>query len=110
MSRLEDASTAAAPVTGVMLVCYLASFAALDQPDGRLATAMTLLPPSAPFVVPARVAATTVPVWQLGVSVGLMLAAIWGCVRLGGRIYELGLLRIGPRVPFREAVRAAAGR
>jgi len=110
VARVEDASAAALPVTMVMLVCYLASFGVVDKPDGTLATVLTLLPPSAPFVVPARSAATSIPLWQFGLGVALMLAAIWGCIRLAGRIYEYGLLRSGPRVPLREAVRVAAGR
>jgi len=40
-------------------------------------------------------------------SVALMLLGIWALVRVAGRVYELALLRIGPRVPFREALQAA---
>jgi ABC-2 type transport system permease protein len=61
------------------------------------------VPFSAPFVIPARVAVTDVPLWQNVLAVALMLAAIAALVRIAGRIYELGLLRSGPRVPFREA-------
>jgi len=107
VSRIEDASTAALPVTAVMLVCYLLSFGGMASPDGALATALTLLPVSAPFFVPARTAATAVPAWEQGLAVALTLLAIWAAVRLAGRVYEHGLLRTGARVPFREALRAA---
>jgi ABC-2 type transport system permease protein len=106
VSRVEDASSVATPVTMTMLACYLAALASFSNPDGALATVLTLLPPSAPFTIPARAALTTIPVWEYPVSLALMLAAIWALVRAAGRIYELGLLRTGPRVPFREAFAA----
>lgn len=106
ISRIEDAQVAT-PVSMVMLASYLLSFGQFSNPDGGLATALTLIPLSAPFTVPERVALTSVPVWELVVSPALMLVATWALVRFAGRIYELGLLRIGPRVPFREAFRAA---
>ncbi|MGH3051253.1 MAG: ABC transporter permease, partial [Gaiellaceae bacterium] len=106
ISRVEDASVAT-PISLVMLASYLLSFGQLSNPDGGLATALTLIPVSAPFAVPSRVALTHVPAWQIVVSIALMLLAIWGLVRVAGRVYELGVLRIGPRVPFAEAFRAA---
>lgn len=106
VSRVEDAQVAT-PISMVMLASYLLSFGQFSNPDGGLANALTLIPLSAPFTIPERVALTSVPVWELVASVALMLVAIWALVRFAGRIYELGLLRIGPRVPFREAFRAA---
>ena len=106
ISRVEDAAVAT-PITMTMLASYLLSFGQLSNPDGGLATALTLIPLSAPFAVPARAALTTIPLWQNVASVALMLLAIWALVRFAGRIYELGVLRIGPRVPFREAFQAA---
>jgi ABC-2 type transport system permease protein len=106
VSRVEDASVAT-PITMTMLAGYLLSFAQLSKPDSGLATALTLVPLTAPFTVPERVAVTDVPIWQLVASVALMLLGIWALVRVAGRVYELALLRIGPRVPFREALQAA---
>ena len=106
ISRVED-SAVAPPITMTMLAAYLLSFGQLSNPDGSLATALTLIPLSAPFAVPARAALTTIPLWQNVASVALMLVAIWVLVRVAGRIYELGILRTGPRVPFREAFQAA---
>jgi ABC-2 type transport system permease protein len=111
VSRTEDASGASLPVTGIMLVSYLLAFGgAFSNPDSAAAIVLSLVPFSAPFVVPARVAVTDVPLWQHLLAVAVMLAATAGLVRLGGRIYELGLLRSGARVPFREALRTALSR
>ena len=106
VSRIEDATAAAMPVSLTMLASYILSLGALPKPDGALATVVTLLPFSAPFALPARQAATSIPAWEYAASFGLMLLAIWLLVRAAGRVYELGLLRSGPRVTFREALTA----
>lgn len=108
VSRIEDATAATLPVSLTMLAAYLISFGQLGNPDGPLANVLTLVPLTAPFTLPARAAMTSIPAWEYPLSFALMLAAIWLLVRAAGRIYELGLLRSGPRVPFREAVQAAS--
>jgi ABC-2 type transport system permease protein len=107
VSRLEDATSAALPVSLTMLAAYLVSFGQLSSPDSTLANVLTLIPITAPFALPARAALTSIPAWEYVVSFAGMLAAIWVLIRVAGRVYELGLLRSGPRVPFREALQAA---
>lgn len=107
VSRIEDATGAALPVSLTMLAAYLVSFGQLKSPDSGLANALTLIPLTAPFALPARAALTSVPVWEYVLSFAGMLGAVWLLVRVAGRVYELGLLRSGPRVPFREALQAA---
>jgi ABC-2 type transport system permease protein len=106
-SRIEDLTSVATPISMTMVAVYLLSFAANSNPTGGLATALTLIPVSAPFTLPGRAAQVSIPLWQYGVSFALMLIAIAVLVRVAGRVYELGLLRSGPRVPFREALQAA---
>ena len=47
---------------------------------------------------------------EVALSVALLLLATYGLIRLGGRIYQGSILRIGAKVKLREAWRAAAGR
>jgi ABC-2 type transport system permease protein len=56
--------------------------------------------------MPVRQAAGDVAVWEIVLSVALMLVAIALIVRLGGRIYAGALLRTGGRTKIREALRA----
>ena len=108
-SRIEDLSSVATPISMTMLTCYLASIGALSNPSGKLAVVLSLLPISSPLTMPGRAAQTPVPAWQYAAALVLMLAAIWALIRIGGRIYELGLLRSGPRVRFREAFAGLRG-
>lgn len=87
---------------------YLLAFLAIgDDPTGTVARVMTLLPPSAPMVVPLRAAPDAIEPWEIGVSIVLTVAAIWVPFVVGGRIYVGAVLRTTGRMKLRDAWRAA---
>jgi hypothetical protein len=46
-----------------------------------------------------------VPWWQIALSILIMVAAVYGLVRLADRIYAGGVLRIGPRLRLKSLAR-----
>lgn len=107
-SRIEDAQAAIAPITGLMLLSYLGVIYAEENPDAGLTVLLSYFPPTAPVVMTYRVAVQAVPSWQMITSAAFMVLAMWGLIRLAGRIYSGGLLRFGGRVPLRDLVRPAS--
>ena len=106
-SRTEEASNAAMPVSMTATACYLASILFVTQePSGTLARILTFFPPAAPMVVPLRVALDAIEPWEILVSIGLMLAAIWALFVFGGRVYAGAVLQVGSRIRIRDAWRA----
>lgn len=107
-SGQENAETAAQPVTYTLVAVYWASYAAIaTNMDGLLANLLTVFPLSAPLVLPARSALVGVPLWEHALAFVLVLGSIYAIVRFAGRVYAHGLLRTGPRVGLRAAVRFA---
>lgn len=107
VSRMEDAQSAAAPLSILAVVGYLFSFAALNDPDGTVAIVGTYIPFTAPYVAPIRLAFETIPWWEMTLAVLVTGATIVMMVRLAGRVYAGGLLRFGGKVKWREAFRSA---
>lgn len=103
VSRAEDATAIAMPMSLVSVAGFFMSIVALDDPDGTVAVVGTLIPITAPFVVPVRAALDAIPVWQYGLAVVLCLATIATFTYIGGRIYAGGLLRYGQRVKLTDA-------
>jgi ABC-2 type transport system permease protein len=108
VSRQEDAQSAMTPMLMIAMTAYLLSVLVVNpEPGAVAATIISLLPPAAPMAMPVRIAAGEAPIWQVAVSVALMLGATWLMVRVAGRVYAAGLLRTGARVPLRRALRGA---
>jgi ABC-2 type transport system permease protein len=105
VSRQEEVQSAIAPMAILQIAGYLLMYAALPNPDGPLATIASLLPPFAPILMAVRMAATDVPLWEVGLSVALLVASIAGLTWLAGRIYANAALRVGTRVRFTDAFR-----
>ncbi|MGB8128614.1 MAG: ABC transporter permease [Candidatus Angelobacter sp.] len=73
------------------------------HPNSSIAVFGSLFPFTAPLVMFSRIAMQggDTPAWQIGLSIGLMLATIYGMIWLCGRIYRIGILMYGkkPNLP-----------
>jgi ABC-2 type transport system permease protein len=107
VSRQEDTQSSTGPLLVILIGSYVATNAALGNPEGGLATVGTFLPPMAPLIVPGRAAQGALPGWQLALSLAIMAAAIGVVIVLAGRIYDRSVLRFGTPVKLREALGAA---
>ncbi len=107
VGRIEDAQSAAMPMTMFSIIGFFAGSVVLGDPDGTVAVITTLIPFTAPFVVPIRVGLNAIPIWQFALSIVIMVITIYVAIRLAGRIYEGGILRSGQRTKLREAWLAA---
>jgi ABC-2 type transport system permease protein len=73
-----------------------------QHPSSPIAIFGSLFPFTAPLVMFSRIAIQPeTPLWQIGASVSLMIATIYGMVVLCGRIYRVGILMYGkkPNLP-----------
>ena len=65
----------------------------------------SLFPPTAPIVMFLRMASQTPPLWQIGLSIGLMMVSIWGVLWFSSRLYRVGILMYGKRATLPEILR-----
>jgi ABC-2 type transport system permease protein len=107
-SRQQDANSAGIVVTYTLLAAYFLGYVALaGDMNGLLANLLTIFPITAPLVLPARSILIGVPFWEHVLAVVLVLGTIYALVQIAGRIYAQGLLRSGPRIGLRAAMRIA---
>ena len=82
------------------------------RPNGSLAVALSLFPLTAPVTLPVRAAFATIPVWQVVLSILLLVLSAAGALWLSGRAFRLGMLRYGKKMTLKElfgGIRAAGG-
>ncbi len=104
-SSIEDAQAIAGPLAIAVVATYVAVvFAVVPAPGGTVARVLTMLPPTAPFTVPARVALDAIPPWEVAAAFVAVAAGTIAAVRIGARLYATTLLA-GGRMRWREAWR-----
>jgi ABC-2 type transport system permease protein len=106
VSRQEDLASVITPASLLLVVGFVISIQAAQDPTGTLSTVTSFIPGLSPLVMPVRQAAGGAEWWEVVVSVVLMLASIAAIVRVGGRIYSGALLRTGGKVKLREALQS----
>ena len=103
VSRIEDVPTTTAPVTMLVMIPYFLVVFANDNP--LVVGIMSYVPFAAPVGMPLRLFLGDAQWWEPLLSLAILAVTTMGVVALGARIYERSLLRMGSRVPWREALR-----
>jgi ABC-2 type transport system permease protein len=80
-------------------------FALLSDPNSALAVTLSLVPFSAPIAMPVRWAAGSLPGYEIGLSLAILVVSIVVVTWIAARIYRVGILMTGKRPNLRELVR-----
>src|SRR5690625_1588195 len=103
VSRQEDVGTVMMPTMMLVMAPY---FAVVFLGDNPVAMAIaSYVPFSAPVAMPVRMFLGEASWWEPLLSLGLLALAAALVIALAARIYSNSLLRTGPRVSLREALR-----
>ncbi len=105
VSSQEDVQQAAMPVMLMLVSSILFLQPILLAPGSNLSRVMSLIPFSAPILMPLRMSLVPVPWWELAASVGGVAVACVASIWLSARIYRVGLLMYGKRPSFKEVAR-----
>jgi ABC-2 type transport system permease protein len=101
----EEVQQAAQPVVLLLIASIIFIQPILLNPSSTLAVAMSVIPFTAPVIMPLRMTAIQVPPLELiGSLVGLGLTC-WLAIWAAARIYRIGLLMTGKRPNLKELVR-----
>jgi ABC-2 type transport system permease protein len=77
----------------------------LNDPSSVWAIAISLFPPTAPFVMIPRMGLEAVPLWQIATSIVLLILNIWAVIWFSARLYRVGILMYGKRATLPELLR-----
>jgi ABC-2 type transport system permease protein len=104
-SSEQEAQQAQTPVLMLLVSSVALLQTALQDPGGNVTTALSLIPFSAPIMMPLRLGLTDVPSRQLLASIGLLTVSTVVCMLVAGRVYRTGLLMYGKRPTLSEIIR-----
>jgi ABC-2 type transport system permease protein len=88
-----------------MIISVFIMVNVLQSPASPTAFWASMFPLTAPLLMFLRIALQTPPVWQIALSIALMLGTTVGLVWLCGRIYRVGILMYGKRPTLPEIMK-----
>ncbi len=90
------------PVTLPMIIAIIVAQIAVVNPTSPAVLWCSFIPFTSPIVMMVRVAMGSAPVWQLLLSMAMLVLTFIGTTWLAGRIYRTGILMYGKKVSWRE--------
>ncbi len=92
------------PVTIPLILSFMVGTSVVENPDGPIAFWFSIIPFTSPIVMMVRIP-LGVPVWELALSMVMLIAGFIGTTYLASRIYRVGILMYGKKVSWGELLK-----
>jgi ABC-2 type transport system permease protein len=107
---MREAQSLSFPITMLVIFSIAMMPIAMNDPTGPVAVWGSIVPFSSPIIMMARIpfgVPGTVPWWQLGLSMALLIGGFLFSVWLSGKIYRTGILMYGKKPSWKEMMKWA---
>ncbi len=105
-ATIDDANTSTrGPLMFLPAMFSVTGFLIVGNPDSTFARIVGLVPLTSMAVMPARVALTEVPAWELVLSAALLLVGTMIARRAAGKVFSVAMLMYGKEPSWREITR-----
>ena len=108
VSKLEDINTAVQPVTFLFLFGFMVVIFSMTggRVDNVLMTVCSYIPFTSPMAMFTRIAMSTVPWYEIAISIGILVASTFGIGILSAKIYRVGVLMYGTSPKIGNIIKA----
>lgn len=107
---MREAQSLSFPITLLIIFSIALMSSAISNPGSQVAVWASIIPFSSPIVMMARIpfgVPSTVPWWQLGLSMVLLVAGFICTTWFAGKIYRTGILMYGKKPSWKEMIKWA---
>lgn len=102
VTEAREAQQVAGLFTLPIMLPYFFISSIMLNPNGPLSVGLSIFPLTSPITLPIRATYTVVPIWQILLSIILLILCAAASVWLASRAFRLGMLRYGKRLSFKE--------
>lgn len=106
VSRVEDVQQLLMPMVMLIVVAFIIAMVGLGIPEAKFITITSYIPFFTPMIMFLRVGMLDVPVWEIVISVSILVGTIIILAILGARIYRGGVLMYGPSRTLKDFKKA----
>ena len=106
----QDAQSLMFPITMPIIFSYIITNVVIQNPNTPMAFWASVIPFSSPMVMMARISygvPTTVPYWELALSMATLIGGFLLTTWLSAKIYRTGILMYGKKVTWKEMAKWA---
>jgi len=105
VSKVEDVGSAVTPITLLFMVGYVIASVGINAPTSMIVKVGSFIPFTAILAMPIRYFLTSVPIFELFISLVFMILTSILLAFLSTKIYRLGSLSYGNKISFIKALK-----
>ncbi|MFV8826925.1 ABC transporter permease [Alkalihalobacterium sp. APHAB7] len=106
VSRIEDVNQMVTPMIFLIVAAFLIAMFGLANPEAKIVTVTSFIPFFAPMIMFLRVGMLSLPLWEVLLGVGILIATIILFAWIGARVYRGGVLMYGKSSSLKDFKRA----
>lgn len=97
VSKLEDINTAVMPITMLFIIAFIVVMVSMSSGnvDTPIMVICSFVPFTSPMAMFTRIAMSTVPAYEIIISVSVLIGSVVGVGVLSAKIYRVGVLLYG---------------
>lgn len=105
VSSEQEAQPLIGPIVMILIFPVIAMLAVINEPNSTWIRVLSIVPPLSPPAMVMRMNLTSVPLWEILLSVTLLVLAVLGAGWVVARIFRIGILMTGKRPTLPEVLR-----
>jgi len=98
---MQEGQQIAGIISLIAVIPLMLAFTIIENANGILPAIMSLFPFTAPLGMMLRVPFADVPIWQIGLSIALLVLTTLAVVWIAAQVFRIGLLMYGKRLGLR---------
>ncbi|WP_223700811.1 ABC transporter permease [Sutcliffiella deserti] len=106
VSRIEEIQQMIMPMTLLIVAGFMISMFGLSNPDNSFIQVTSFIPFFAPMIMFLRVGMLEIPVWEIGLSIGILVSTIVLLALFGAKVYRGGVLMYGKSSSLKDIKKA----
>lgn len=106
VSRAEDVGQLLFPVITLLIIALFIAMHGLTSPESNIVTISSYIPFFTPMVMILRIGMLNLPVWEIALSIGIMIVTIGIFGIIGARVYRGGVLMYGKSASLKDFTKA----
>ncbi|CAM3473647.1 ABC transporter permease [Marinicrinis lubricantis] len=106
VSRTEDLGQAVMPITFISMAGFYIGIFGINAPNSTLVEVTSFIPFFAPFIMFLRIGVADPAVWEVWLSIAILLVTTYVMGWLSAKIYRTGVLMYGKRPSWKEIRKA----
>ncbi|NLZ81392.1 MAG: ABC transporter permease [Clostridiales bacterium] len=105
VSKVEEVNSAMTPVQFVFIIAFVLCSFGINFPNGVMMRIISIIPFTSPISMFVRYSLTTVAIWELTISIVILIATMYFMSYIAIKIYHMGTLNYGNKIGFFKAVK-----